>query len=61
MEQTSSSPRKSTVEDSLTRLADSLSQRRLQDTLSLPEPEIFRGDLLHYPVWLKSFQTIIEG
>ena len=61
VEQMSSSPRKSAVEDSLTRLADILSQRRLQDTLPLPEPEIFRGDLLHYPVWLKSFQTIIEG
>lgn len=61
VEQMSSSPRKSAVEDLLTRLADILSQRRLQDTLPLPEPEIFSGDLLHYPVWLKSFQTIIEG
>ena len=57
----SDSPRKSTVEDPLTRLADILSQRRLQDSLPLPEPEIFSGDLLHYTVWLKSFQTIIEG
>ena len=57
----SDSARKSTVEDPLTRLADILSQRRLQDSLPLPEPEIFSGDLLHYPVWLKSFQTIIEG
>lgn len=38
-----------------------MSQRRLQDTLPLPEPEIFSGDLLHYKVWLKSFETIIEG
>ena len=58
---TSDSPRKSTVEDPLTRLADILSQRRLQDTLPLPEPEILSGDLLHYPIWLKSFETIIEG
>ena len=58
---TSDSPCKSTVEDPLTRLADILSQRRLQDTLPLPEPEIFSGDLLHYPEWLKSFETIIEG
>ena len=58
---TSDSPPKSTVEDPLTRLADILSHRRLQDTRLLPEPEIFRGDLLHYPVWLKSFETIIEG
>ena len=33
----------------------------MQDTLPLPEPEIFSGDLLHYPVLLKSFETIIEG
>ena len=58
---TSVSPRKSTVEDPLTRLADILSQRRLQDTLPLPEREIFSGDLLNYPIWLKSFETIIEG
>ena len=32
-----------------------------QDTLSLPDPEISSGDLLDYPVWLKSFETIIEG
>lgn len=59
--QTSNSPDKLTVKDSLSRLANVLSQRRLQDTLPLPEPEIFSGDLLHYPVWLKSFETIIEG
>ena len=46
--------------DALERLADLLSQRRLQDSLPLPEPEIFRGDLLQYPFWLKSFKTIIE-
>lgn len=41
-------------------LADLLSERRTRDSLPLPEPEIFRGDLLHYPKWLKSFQTIVE-
>ena len=51
----------SSVEDSLHRLADVLCQRRLQDTLPLPKPEIFGGGLLHYPLWLKSFETIIEG
>ena len=51
----------SSVEDSLHCLADVLCQRHLQDTLPLPEPEIFGGDLLHYPLWLKSFETIIEG
>lgn len=59
--QSSDSPHKTTVEDPITRLADVLCQRRLQDTLPLPEPEVFSGDFLHYPVWLKSFETIIEG
>ena len=58
---TSDSSHKSTVEDPLTRLADILSQQQLQDSLLLPEPEIFNCNLLHYPVWLKSFETIIEG
>ena len=58
---TTDSPHKFTVEDPLIKLANILCQRRLQDTLPLPEPEIFSGDLLHYPVWLKSFETIIEG
>ena len=57
---TSDSPRKSTVEDPLTRLADILSQRWLQDTLPFPGPEVLSGDLLQYPVWLKSIENIIE-
>ncbi|CAH3178660.1 unnamed protein product, partial [Porites lobata] len=39
----------SSVEDSLHRLADVLCQRRLQDMLPLPEPEIFGGHLLTIP------------
>ena len=54
-------PSDSSSENALQRLADLLSQKRLQDSLPLPEPETFRGDLLQYPFWLKSFQTIIEG
>lgn len=46
--------------DALERLADLLSQRRLQDSLPLTEPEIFRSDVLQYPFWSKSFKTIIE-
>lgn len=53
-------PSKPSNEGALERLADLLTQRRLQDSLPLPEPEIFRGDLLHYPFWVKSFKTIIE-
>ena len=55
----STSPKPSS-RDALERLADLLSQRRLQDSLPLPEPETFRGDLLQYPFWVKSFKTIIE-
>ena len=62
VKQTSDSPpHKATVEDSLGRLADILSQTKLQDNLSLTEPETFSGDFLHYPVCLKWFETIIEG
>lgn len=46
--------------DALNRLADLLTQRQARDLLPLPEPETFRGDLLHYPTWQKSFDTIIE-
>ena len=62
VKQTSDSPpHKATVEDLFGRLADILSRRKFQDNLPLPEPETFSGDFLHYPVWLKSFETIIEG
>ena len=46
--------------DILQRLADLMTQRHAQESLPLPEPETFRGDLLHYPTWKKSFDTIIE-
>lgn len=55
----STSPKPSSI-DALERLTDLLSQRRLQDSLPLPEPGTFRGDLLQYPFWAKSFKTIIE-
>ena len=61
-EQSRESPHNdSSLENSLHRLADILMNRRLRDTLPLPKPENFHGDLLHYPVWIKSFETIIEG
>ena len=46
--------------DALNWLADLLTQRQARELLPLPEPETFRGDLLHYPTWQKSFDTIIE-
>ena len=48
-------------DEPLTRLADLLSERRIRDNLPLPEPDIFRGDLLQFPQWIKSFETIIES
>ena len=48
-------------DDPLTRLADLLSERQSRDKLPLPEPEIFRGDLMHFPRWIRSFETIVEN
>ena len=44
----------------LTRLVDLLSQRNNHDSLPRPEPEVFDGNLLRYPTWVKSFKTFIE-
>ena len=51
-----------TVDDDsslLNKLADLLSDRR--EHLPRMEPEVFHGDLLSFPVWVKSFDAIIEG
>ena len=40
------------------RLAEVLAQR--QDRLPRPEPEVFSGHTLIYPMWKKSFETFIE-
>jgi hypothetical protein len=54
-------PRLSTQNDEpLTRLADLLTEHQSRDKLPLPEPDIFRGDLPHFPRWMKSFEAIIE-
>ena len=42
------------------RLADSLTQRQDRDSLPRPEPEVFTGNPLRYPNWIKSFETFIE-
>jgi hypothetical protein len=46
--------------DSLTRLADLLAQRQDYDSLPRPQPDVFSGDLLQYPIWIKAFETLIE-
>ena len=43
----------------LERLADLLSNSR--DHLPKMEPEVFNGNLLKFPVWIKSFDAIIES
>ena len=57
----SANPPKSTGdEDVITKLAEVLTQRQDRDSLPRPEPEVFKGDLLRYPMWIKSFETFIE-
>ena len=51
---------KQTSGDVLERLADLMTKRHARELLPLPEPETFSGDLLHYPTWKKSFDTIVE-
>ena len=45
-------------ESVLHRLADILANK--QDRLPRMEPEIFTGDLLQFPIWLNSFEALIE-
>ena len=47
-------------EDLMRRLADLLTQRQDRDSLPRPEPEVFTGNPLRYPNWIKSFETLIE-
>ena len=47
-------------EDLMYRLADLLTQRQNRDSLPCPEPEVFTGNPLRYPNWIKSFETLIE-
>jgi len=51
----------STNTDPLTRLADLLSQRQERDQLPRPEPDVFDGNLLRFPLWMKSFETLVES
>ena len=53
-------PFTSTGEDLMQRLADLLAQRQDRDSLPRPEPEVFNGNPLCYPHWIKSFEALIE-
>ena len=55
-----SPPKPTGDENVITKLDDVLTQRQDRDSLPHPEPEVFKGDLLRYPMWIKSFETFIE-
>ena len=52
---------KQTSSDVLERLAYLMTKHHAHEQLPLLEPETFSGDLLHYPTWKKSFDTIVEN
>lgn len=45
--------------DPLTKLVNLLTER--QGELPKKEPETFKGDVYHYPTWLKSWETLVES
>ncbi len=51
----------STYEDPFTKLADLLTERQDHNKLPRPQPEVFSGDFLQYPILIKAFETFIEG
>ena len=53
-------PKSTSDEDVITKLAEVLTQRQDRDSLPRPEPEVFKGDLLRYPMWIKSFEKFTE-
>lgn len=50
----------SSGEELMEKLAELLAQRQDRESLPRPEPEVFRGNPLQYPTWVKSFETFIE-
>ena len=53
-------PNSTSDEDVITKLAEVLTQRQDRDSLPRPEPEVFKGDFLRYPMWIKSFEKFTE-
>ena len=45
----------------LVAIMKSLAESHNQSRLHLPEPGVFKGNLLEYPIWIKSFETLIES
>ena len=49
------------VQSKLLEVAKLLAETQNQSRLPIPEPDVFSGDFLQYPVWLKAFETLIEA
>ena len=49
------------VQSKLIEVAKLLAETQNQSRLPLPEPGIFDGDLLQYPIWVKALETLMEG
>ena len=49
------------VQSKLLDVVKLLAETQNQTHLPLPEPEIFTRDPLQYPIWVKAFETLIEG
>ncbi|XP_063585584.1 uncharacterized protein LOC134762997 [Penaeus indicus] len=47
--------------NAIQQLAEILCARQISDSLPRPEPEVFKGDILQYSMWVKSFDTLIES
>ena len=58
--QTEDDRSRSRNEDALHRLADLLADKHRSNRLPILEPDIFRGNVEQFPMWLKSFETYIE-
>ena len=59
--QSQSSCCKNSESSAIQQLANILSAKQSNDTLPRPEPEIFKGDILKFSVWMKAFETFIEA
>ena len=49
------------VQTKLLEFAKLLTETHSQSRLPLPEPGLFSGDLLQYPLWVKALEMLIEG
>ncbi|KAK3750705.1 hypothetical protein QZH41_005748 [Actinostola sp. cb2023] len=58
---TSSSTNSNIVTTQLIDIVKNLVENQNYSKLPSPEPGIFSGDLLHYPIWIQAFETLIEN